>query len=555
MGKKIIIVGGCAAGASAAAQLRRLDETAEIILLEKGAYTSYASCGLPYYVGGVIDERRKLLVQTPAAMQQRFNLDVRTGQEAVALDLAAKTVMIKDHKDGRTYEESYDSLLLCTGAAPSIPDVPGIDKKNVFLVRDIPDSEALKGYIAANRCRAAVVIGGGAVGLETAEMLRHLQMNVHIVDAADHVLPSFDSDMAAFIHTELFRQGVGLHLKAKAQSLNGDGDTVTSVSLDNGETLDADVVILSLGVRPAIRLGKEAGLVVGAAGGIQVDEYLRTSDPAVWAAGDVVEVTHLVSGKKTVISSAGPANRQGRQVAGNMCGAAIPCKGVQGVFIVKVFERTGASTGLNEAALQRLGIPYRCAYLALASHATYYPGASLISMKILFDPEDGRLLGAQFVGQEGVDKRIDVFATALHAGMTVFDLEDLELAYSPPYSSARDPLNVIGYAAAHVVRRLVDTIHWRDVPEYIKEHNAFLLDVRTDKEAEQEAAPGTDTRIPVNSLRERQTELPKDRELLIYCQAGLRSYVAAHQLRQSGFKVKIVNGGRHFLPSGSPSHE
>ncbi len=543
MQKKIVIVGGVAAGASAAARMRRMDEHAKIVMLERGDFISFANCGLPYYIGGVIAQRDSLFVQTPAAMKKRFALDIRTKNEVIAIDASAKTITIYDHNLGILYTEFYDYLLLCNGASPIIPELSGIDKQNVFLVRNIPDTDAIKEYVLRSSSQTAVIIGGGLIGLEMAEMIRHIGLNVHIVEASSQVLPPLDQEMAAYVHKELRNQGIDLHLQDKADSLLYDNDFVTHVQLASGKSISADLVILGIGVKPNSSIAREAGLRIGNLGGIEVDEFLRTSDPSIFAAGDVIQVKNLISGSDALFPLAGPANRQGWIAANNIVGPKmISYKGVQGTSIVKVFDQTAATTGLNEKTLKAMGIPYQAIHVHPNSSASYYPGAAQMTIKILFDPEDGRLLGAQIIGARGVDKRIDVFAAALRLKQNVFDIQEFELAYAPPYSSAKDPVNLAAYAAGNVVTKQVDLIHWDSISSYIDNNDAILIDARTAREYSLGSVPGA-INIPVDELRSRYEELPKDKDLLVYCQVGLRSYIACRILSQLGFKVKNISGG------------
>ncbi|MGE5454084.1 MAG: FAD-dependent oxidoreductase [Methylocystaceae bacterium] len=540
MGKKVVIVGGVAGGASAAARLRRLDESAEIIMLERGADISFANCGLPYYVGGVIPERQSLLVQTPAAMRSRFNIDVRTLNEVVAIIPEQKRVVINDLSQGTEYQESYDYLMLCPGAAPIIPDLPGIEGENVFVVRNIPDSDRIKQYVEKNRSSQVVVLGGGFIGLEMAEMMLERGLKVALVEASSQVMGSLDPEMASILHATLRQAGVNLRLGNRVTALDG-SPNVTTVMLDNGERLAADLIILGAGVRPESKLAREAGLTVGERGGIKVNEFMQTSDPWIYAAGDAVEVKDLISGEEMQLSMASPANRQGWIAANNIAGIPTSYNGVQGTAILRFRHTVVAATGRNEKSLQRQGIPHLIVHTHPSSHATYYPGASQMTIKLLFAPGDGRILGAQIVGQEGVDKRIDVLATAVRNRLTVHDLQELELAYAPPFSSAKDPVNMTAYAASNILQGLVEVVYWPQVKEKQKA-GALLLDARTRGEFERGAVPGA-VNIPVDDLRQRMDELPKDREIMVYCGVGLRSYIANRILCQNGFPAKNISGG------------
>ncbi|MDR1160022.1 MAG: FAD-dependent oxidoreductase [Syntrophomonadaceae bacterium] len=541
MKKKIIIIGGVAAGASAAARLRRLDEQAEIIILEKGEYISFANCGLPYYIGGIIKQRNHLLVQTPAAMSKRFSLDIRTCNEATSIDTANQTVDITEINTGRIYKENYDYLIICTGSQAVIPEIPGINKHAVFQVRNIPDSDLIKSYIQAHLVRRATIIGGGMIGLEMTEMLHNLNLEIHIIESSPQILPFLDPEMASYLHRELRRNHIKLHLSEKVSAILG-AQKVTGLQLNSGGVLDVDMVILAAGIYPNNALAEQAGLAIGAVGGIQVDEYLRTSDPHIYAAGDVIQVNHIVTGAETLAPLAGPANRQGWIAANNICGNKVLYKGAQGTSIIKLITQTAAATGLSEKELKNTSIPHQAVHVYPFSHAPYYPGAEQIAVKLLFNPQNGLLLGAQGVGADGVDKRIDVLATALRAKMTVFDLQELELAYAPPYSSAKDPINMAAYVAGNVVLGLTDITHWPQVPEQIKNHNAFLLDVRTIPEYSLGSVQNA-YNIPLDEIRNRHQELPEGQTILIYCGVGLRSYIASRILTQLGYKVKNISGG------------
>lgn len=540
MGKKVLIVGGVAGGASAAARLRRLDEEAQIILFERGEFISFANCGLPYYVGGVISNRKNLLVQTPKAMNKRFNIDVRTHNEVRRILPQEKEVEVCDLLKEEIYRESYDYLVLSPGANPIIPDIPGIDLANVFTVRNVPDSDAIKQYIETRNPAAAVVIGGGFIGLEMVEVLHKCGVKVTLVEAAPQVMGALDPEMAAIVQQYLRKQGIELILGQSAIALEGSSG-VERVVLKDGRALAADMVVLGIGVKPEVTLAREAGLTIGSTGGIQVDDCLRTSDPNIFAVGDAIQVKDFVTGNDTLIPLAGPANKQGRLVADNIAGRIAKYHGTQGTSIVKILEMAVAVTGNNEKNLRKLGLEFMACHTHPVSHASYYPGGSQMSIKLLYTPGEGKVLGAQIVGYEGVDKRIDVLATAIRAGMTVFDLQELELAYAPPFSSAKDPVNMVGYVAANTIEKDVDVVYWNEVPELVA-GGAFLIDVRMPKEVEAGTAEGA-RNIPVDDIRSRLDEIPRDREILAYCQVGLRSYIANRILRQKGFKVKNISGG------------
>jgi len=544
MSKKILIVGGVAGGASAAARLRRIDESAEIILFEKGQYISFANCGLPYYIGGAIKERSKLLVMTPKVMKARFNIDVRELSEVVGIDRENKTVEVKDHRNGNIYQETYDVLVLSPGANPVKPQIPGIDNPNIYTLRDIPDTDAIKEYIDRNKPESAVVVGGGFVGLEMAENLHEAGVKVDIVEALDQVMPSIDYDMAAIVHNHIRSKGCGLILKDGVKAFEAEGSK-TVVVLQSGKRILADMVILSIGVKPNTTLAKEAGLEIGLTGGIKVNEYLQTSDPSIYALGDAIEVTDYVSGNPVLLPLAGPANKQGRIVANNIAGRREIYKGTQGTSIAKVFDLAVASTGNNEKTLKKLGKQLGKDYITTtthsASHATYYPGGSMMTIKTIYTPE-GRILGAQIVGYDGVDKRIDDIAIAVRHKMTVHDLQEFELAYAPPFSSAKDPVNMAGYAATNVLNGDVKVAYWYEAMN-ADLSKTFLLDLREPSEYEAGHIPNA-VNIPLGQLRNRLNELPKDKEIIANCQIGLRSYIGVRILMQNGFSnVRNLSGG------------
>ncbi|MBM4102597.1 MAG: CoA-disulfide reductase [Planctomycetes bacterium] len=536
---KIVIIGGVAGGASAAARARRLSESAEIILLERGPHISFANCGLPYHIGGVIKERQKLLVQTPEAMKKRFNIDVRVNTEAVKIDLAQKHVVIKNRADNREYTETYDYLILSPGAEPIRPPLPGADGPNVFTLRNMADMDAIIQFIQTIKPRRAVVVGGGYIGLEMAENLIHRGIPVTLVELEKQVMSPADPEMAFPLHQELKLAGVDLRLGVSVTAIHGGGNAL-SVQLSSGDQIACGLAILSVGVRPDSKLAKDAGLNVGPRGAIAVNNFMQTSDPAVYAVGDTVEVEDFIGGFKTQIPLAGPANRQGRIAASHILGQKLQYKKTQGTAVCKVFNQTIAMTGLNEKTLVRQNIPYEKIYVHPADHAYYYPGASPISLKLLFDPKSGKILGAQAVGSAGVDKRIDVLAVAIRAGMTVYDLEDLELCYAPPYGSAKDPVNYAGFVAANVLRGDVKLCHAAETIN-LKE-NQLLLDVRTAGEVQAGTIPGAIS-IPIDELRNRVGELPKHKEILAFCQVGLRGYLACRILSQNGFNCRNLSGG------------
>lgn len=541
MANRVVIVGGVAGGASAAARLRRIDEQAEIILFEKGEYISFANCGLPYYIGEVIKKKDKLVVQTPEDMKSRFKIDVRVNSEVKKIDTQKKEVEVYNKAEGKTYTESYDKLILSPGAEPVRPPIPGIDNQRIFTLRNIPDTYRIKDYVDMAKPKRAIVVGAGFIGLEVAENLHLKGVKVTVVELADHVIGPLDYEMAAIVHQHMKAKEVEFYLKDGVKAFNHK-DFYTEVELTSGKVLKADMIILGIGVRPETRLASEAGMKLGQTGGILVDEYMRTSNPDIYAVGDAVEVKDFVSGSSALIPLAGSANKQGRIAANNVCGAGEKFKGTQGTSIVKVFDITVAITGNNERILKRNGIEYEKSFTHSASHAGYYPGAIPMSIKLLFAKADGKVLGAQIVGYEGVDKRLDVIATAIRAGMTVYDLEELELAYAPPYSSAKDPVNIAGFTASNILKEDCRIFHWDEVAG-INESGPMLVDVRTPMEYELGTIEGA-VNIPLDDLRARMSELPKDKDLYIFCQVGLRGYLAYRILVQNGYaKMKNLSGG------------
>jgi NADPH-dependent 2,4-dienoyl-CoA reductase/sulfur reductase-like enzyme/peroxiredoxin family protein/rhodanese-related sulfurtransferase/TusA-related sulfurtransferase len=555
MAKKIVIVGGVAGGASTATRLRRLDETAEIILLEKGAAISYANCGLPYYIGGTISEREELFLQTPAGMKRRFRIDVRVRHEVLQIDPARRELSVRDHQAERTYSERYDELVLSPGSAPFIPPIPGTGLPQVFTLRNIPDTDRIKEYLAAHPVESALVVGGGFIGLEMAENLAHTAKRVTLLELADQVLANLDYEMAAPVQQELRGQGIELLLGHGLAAIEQAGPRLAA-TLRDGTKLVADIVILAVGVRPETRLAEAAGLALGSTGAIRVNERLQTSDPHIYAVGDAVEVREWISGRPAWLPLAGPANRQGRLLADILAGREARYPGAQGTAIVKVFDLSAASTGLNEKTLRQWGIPYRSSITHSNSHAGYYPGATPLSIKLLFAPEDGRLLGAQAVGAAGVDKRIDILATAIRFEKTVYDLTDLELAYAPPFSSAKDPVNIAGYTASNILDGAVAVATWEQVAgEPAGSGEPLLLDVREPVEFQLGAIPGA-VNLPLDQLRERLAELPQDRPIVAYCQVGLRAYLAARILMQHGFTgVQNLSGGYKTLRAALQERE
>ena len=537
---KIIIIGGVAGGATTAARIRRVDETAEIILLEKGKHISYANCGLPYYIGGVIEEREKLFVQTPEAFSTRFRVDVRTENEVIFIDRKKKTVTVRQSSED-TYEESYDKLLISTGASPVRPPLPGIDLPGIFTLRNVTDTDRIKEYINSHSPRKAVVVGAGFIGLEMAENLHAQGAKVSIVEMGNQVMAPIDFSMASLVHQHLMDKGVNLYLEQAVASFEREGKGL-KVTFKNGQSISADIVILSIGVRPETSLARAAELTIGPAGGIAVNDYLQTSDEAIYAIGDAIEYRHPITGKPWLNYLAGPANRQGRIVADNILGAKIPYEGSIGTSIAKVFDMTVASTGLPGKRLRLEGIDYMSSTIHPASHAGYYPDAMPMSIKITFDKQTGRLYGGQIVGYDGVDKRIDELALVIKYQGTVYDLMKVEQAYAPPFSSAKDPVAIAGYVAEDMITGKTNPVYWRELRD-IEMENKFLLDVRTQDEFALGSLPGA-VNIPLDELRDRMSELPKDRMIYTFCAVGLRGYLAYRILTQHGFdKVRNLSGG------------
>ena len=537
---KLVIVGGVAGGASAAARARRLSEEAQIVLIERGPDVSFANCGLPYYIGGEIAERSKLLVVKPELLRTRFKLDVRVRSSVESIDRTGKTIHIRDLASGREYDEAYDKLILAPGAAPIRPPLPGIDLPGIFTLRNLEDMDRIMKTLG-NGVRQAVVVGAGFIGLELVESLVRRGIATTVVELQDQVLPPFDKEMTAPIAEELATEGVTLLLGQSAQSFEQISGGL-AVRLKSGQVLSAQLVVLGVGVRPENKLAVDAGLEVGPRGGIRVSDYLHTSDPDIYAVGDAIEVKDFVTGEPTQVPLAGPANRQGRIAADNIFGRAVSYRGTQGTAIVRVFERTAAMTGTSEKTLRRINRPYRKVYVHPMHHAGYYPGAEAMTLKLLFDPQTGGILGAQSVGGAGVDKRIDVLAVAIQAGMTVFDLEEMELAYSPQYGSAKDPINMAGFVASGLLRGEHPQIDVEAVIAGPTTQDRYLVDVRTPEEFTAGHIPGA-INIPVDELRSRLNELPQDRGIAAYCQVGQRGYLATRLLLQKGFEAVNVGGG------------
>ncbi|MGV1720755.1 FAD-dependent oxidoreductase [Vibrio furnissii] len=556
---KIVIIGGVAGGASAAARARRLSEDAQIIMFERGPFVSFANCGLPYHIGGDIKERANLLLQTPESFLARFNVDVRVMNDVVRINRADKTITVRNLLDQSEYEESYDFLLLSPGAGPIVPPIPGLDNPLTHSLRNIPDMDRILETIQMNQPDHATVIGGGFIGLEMMEAFHQLGIKTTLIEMADQVMTPVDREMAGFAHAEIRAKGIDLRLGVALQavefkpttsmpSIDSGEDTEhqhmngeLDLTLSNGETLTTDILIMAIGVRPETKLAAEAGLHIGALGGIETNESLQTSDPSIYAVGDAIEEKDFVTGQSTLVPLAGPANRQGRMAADNMLGRSETYQGTQGTAICKIFDLAVASTGKNEKQLKRAGIPYEKVYVHTASHASYYPGAEIVSFKMLFDPTSGKIFGAQAVGKDGIDKRIDVMAVAQRAGMTVEQLQHLELTYAPPYGSAKDVINQAAFVATNLMKGDAKAIHFDEIDNLTDDQ--LLLDVRNPGELDNVGyLPGA-INIPVDQLRQRMNELPKDKEIIIYCQVGLRGNVAYRQLVNNGYKARNLLGG------------
>ncbi|OUL10400.1 CoA-disulfide reductase [Sedimentibacter sp. SX930] len=534
---KIVIIGGVAGGMSAATRLRRLNEDAEIIVLEKGPFVSFANCGLPYYVSGDIQERSDLLVQTPEQLRARFDLDVRPFSEATAIDPDKKEVTVRS-KDGE-YQLAYDKVILSPGAKPFVPPAEGLSEaKNIFTMRNVPDVDAVTGFILEHKPKKAVVIGAGFIGLEMAESLAHRGLAVTIVEKAPHVLPPFDEEMAAYLADELKANGVTLYTGVAATAFQNEGKTIV---LENGVTLESDLTIMSVGVQPENSLAIAAGIETGMRGGILVDENYETSKKDIYAVGDAIIVKQQITGEDTMIALASPANRQGRQVADVISGLNRKNKGSIGTAIVRVFGLAGASTGMNERQLQLSGKEYAVVHIQGKNHAGYYPNASAIVLKLVFHPKTGEIYGAQAIGADGVDKRIDIIATAIKGKLTVHDLPELEFTYAPPFGSAKDPVNMAGYAAMNIIEGVSESIQWYEL-EKMQEAGYQLLDVRGEGEIARLGALKGAINIPVDDLRARIGELSKETPIIVSCQSGLRSYIAERVLKQNGFTVKNLDG-------------
>lgn len=538
---KVVIVGGVAGGATAAARIRRLDEAAQILIFERSGYISYANCGLPYYIGGVITDEGQLTLQTPESFYRRFRVEARVRHEVTAIHPQRKTVSVRNLNTGAEFEESYDKLLLSPGAKPTQPPMPGLDDPRLFTLRTVEDTLRIHRFVEERKPRSVVLAGGGFIGLELAENLRERGLEVTIVQGIDHMLLQLDPEMAAFLHAKLRQKGIRLLLGHMVEGFSSTQDGI-QVNMKQADPIQADLAVMAIGVSPDTALAREAGLELGVRGSIVVNDRMETSLPDIYAVGDAVQVRHAVSGENTLISLAGPANKQGRIAADNICGGDSRYLGAQGSFVLKAFDMTVASTGLSEEEARRLGLDCDKVYLAPASHAGYYPGGKVMMMKVLFERGTFRLLGAQIAGYDGVDKRIDVLATAIHAHLTGPELKDLDLAYAPPYSSAKDPVNMAGFMIENLSHGLVEQFFPEDVDALPRDGSVTLLDVRTPGEYADGHAEGF-VNLPVDDLRERLREVPVGKPVYVICQSGLRSYIACRILAQQGFKCYNLSGG------------
>jgi NADPH-dependent 2,4-dienoyl-CoA reductase/sulfur reductase-like enzyme/rhodanese-related sulfurtransferase len=537
---KTVIVGGVAAGASTGARLRRLDDSAEIVILERDHYVSFANCGLPYHIGGEIPERDSLLLQTPESLARALALDVRTGQDVVRIDRDAKEVEVRDEKQGRTYRESYDTLVLCPGAEPIRPPIPGADDPRVDVLRNIPDMDHIIAQLDRG-ASSAVIVGGSYIGLELTVAFMTRGLVTTVVERTDRLMPWLDPEMTRILDYHVRAQDVDLRLGTSAEGVRRTKDDRLVVDLSDGTSVEADVVVMAVGARPNVELARAAGIEIGPRGGIKVDAHMRTSAPDILAAGDAVETAHLMTGEPVLSMLAGPANREGRIAAETIAGHESAYQGTQGTAVVKVFDLTAGGTGMTETELRAAGMDFRKVYTHQMGHAGYYPGTAPLFVKVLFTPDDGRLLGAQVLGWDGVDKRIDVFAVALRGGMTVFDLEHLELAYAPPYGSAKDPVNMVGFLGANLLRGDIDLCYPEDFPDCAS--RVTIIDTRTPAEFDVWHIPDA-VHIPYTELRDRLDEVPRDRPVYTYCRSGFRSYIAYCILKQHGFDdVAFLSGG------------
>lgn len=539
---KTVIIGGVAGGASAAARLRRLDETAEIIILERGEYVSFANCGLPYYIGGAITEKNNLTLQTPESFRARFNIDIRVSNEAIKIDSDAKTVTVRDLKSGESYDESYDNLILSPGAEPIKPNIKGIDSDIVFTLRNIPDTLKIKRHIENYAPKSAVVVGGGYIGVEMAENLKEAGLEISVVELADHLIAPLDLDMAADVHRYIRSKGINLYLNNGVKSIDGH-----TVILQNGN-IHTDMVIMSVGVRPETALARACGIKTNQRGSIMVDRSMKTNIPNVYAVGDAVAVEEFITKSPAFIPLAGPANKQGRIAADNITGISSEYTGTQGSAVLKLFDMTVATTGLNEKSARAAEIDYDKTYIYSGSHASYYPGANNMSIKALWDKKTLKILGAQIVGFDGVDKRMDVLATAIRFGANITDLTKLELCYAPPFGSAKDPVNMLGFVAENIITGKVKQFFWHDVENLPRDGSVTLLDVRTVTEVSRGKIDGF-INIPLNSLRERIGEIPKGKSVYVHCHSGLRSYIACRILAGNGYNCFNLAGGWRLYES------
>ena len=540
---KVVIVGGVAGGATAAARIRRLDEQAEIVVFERSGFISYANCGLPYYIGGVIEDPEELTLQTPESFFSRFRIHMKVHHEVIAIHPDKKTVSVKNLETGNIFEEKYDKLLLSPGAKPVWPSLPGINSQKIFSLRTVEDTLRIKEFVMENNPKSAVMIGGGFIGLEMAENLRELGMEVTIVQRPKQLMNSFDADMAAFIHNEVRKHGVNLALGHSVEGFKEVNDGITVLLKDN-VSIHTDMVVMAIGVSPETTLAKEAGLALGMKDSILVNDRMETSASDIYAVGDAVQVKHFVTGENTLIALAGPANKQGRIAADNICGGDSRYSGSQGSSVIKIFDVTAATTGINEKTAKKLGLNVDTVILSPMSHAGYYPGGKVMTMKVIFEKETYRLLGAQIVGYEGVDKRIDVLATAIHAKLKATQLKDLDLAYAPPYSSAKDPVNMAGFMIDNISKGLKQW-HLEDINKLSNDENIILLDTRTENEYSRGHINGF-RNIPVDELRERIDEIDTGKTVYVICQSGLRSYIATRILEGHGFEAYNFAGGFRF---------
>lgn len=541
---KVVIIGGVAGGATAAARIRRLDEKAEIIVFEKSGFISYANCGLPYYIGGTIENEGDLTLQTPQSFYSRFRVDMRVHHEVISITPDSRTVTVKNLGTGEVFEESYDKLLISTGARPVKPPFDGINSNRIFTLRTVEDTLKIKKYVTESKPKSAVIVGGGFIGIEVAENLRELGMSVTLVEAAQQLMSPFDSDMAAFIHAEIRKNGIQLMLNTMVEGF-ADTESGIDVKLKSKDTLNADMVVMAIGVAPDTALAKNAGLALGIKDSIAVNDRMETSHPDIYAVGDAVQIKNFVTGSDSLFSLAGPANKQGRIAADNICGGNSRYTGGQGSSVIKIFDLTAASTGINERTAAQSGLAFDKVILSPMSHAGYYPGGKIMTMKVIFEKETYRILGAQIIGYDGVDKRIDVLAAAIRAGMKAYDLAELDLAYAPPYSSAKDPVNMAGYIIENIKNGVVKQWYYEDADNLINDGSVTLLDARTPMEYNRGHIEGF-VNIPVDSLRERIGELDKNKPVYVICQSGLRSYIASRILTGNGFDAYNFAGGFRF---------